>query len=712
MGRNTRKKKSNTGNKIVNQILALLKNNPGQNYNPKQLVRKLKLKGKNRIELVTHSLQFLIEIGDVQEVEKGLYQSTIDESNTFIGKVDHVNPRFAFIICEELEEDIKVSKNFLNGAIHGDTVMVNITRPKSGDSKAEGAILEIVQRGKDELVGTIEISDKFAFVVPDSKKIHGDIFIPKRCINTAHNKDKVIVKVTTWASDGRKAEGKVVKVLGKAGLHDVEMHAIMAEFDLPTSFPKAVIEESEAIPEEISQKEIDKRRDMRDITTFTIDPLDAKDFDDAISIQKQKNGNWEIGVHIADVTHYVRPNTKLEKEAFKRATSVYLVDRVVPMLPERLSNGLCSLRPNEDKLSFSAIFELNENGTVHKEWFGRTIIHSDRRFTYEEAQELIEGNSGDFEEEVRTLNKLAYALREKRFKKGAIGFETPEVRFRLATDGTPLEVVPKERKDAHKLVEDFMLLANKKVAEFVYSRKKEPLTMVYRVHENPNPEKLASFAKFATRFGHSFNPEGSGVSHSLNQLVTDIIGKPEEDVLQQLAIRCMAKARYTTDKLGHFGLAFDHYSHFTSPIRRYPDMIAHRLLQHYLDGKSSADEKKVEEQCKHSSEQERLAAEAERASIKYKQVEFMQNQEQEKVFEGIVSGITEWGIYVEAVETKCEGMVRMADMNDDYYQYDAYNLRVIGERNKRMISFGDKVKVKILDTNLQLRTIDFEFIWD
>jgi ribonuclease R len=384
------------------------------------------------------------------------------------------------------------------------------------------------------------------------------------------------------------------------------------------------------------------------------------------------------------------------------------------MLPERLSNGLCSLRPHEDKLSFSAIFELNEEGKIFNEWFGRTVIHSDRRFAYEEAQERIETQEGDFVDEILTLNKIAYALREQKFKNGAIGFETTEVRFRLAEDGTPLEVIPKQRKDAHKLVEDFMLLANKKVAEFVYKKNgdNKPLTMVYRVHEDPNPEKLAAFAKFAARFGHKFQAEGNAISHSINNLVTEIEGKPEEDVLQTLAIRTMAKARYTVEPLGHFGLAFDHYSHFTSPIRRYPDMMAHRLLQRYLSKGKSADEKDTEEQCKHSSEQERGAAEAERASIKYKQVEFMRNQEQEKVFEGIVSGITEWGIYVEATETKCEGMVRLADMDDDYYHYDADNMRIVGERNKRMITFGDKVQVRILKTDLQLRTIDFEFIWD
>lgn len=715
MGRksNSRKKSQNSENKITNQALTFLKNNPGQAYYPKQLVRKLKVKGKNRIEIVKHALLYLVELGDVKQTGEDLFQSVLDESTTFIGKVDHVNARFAFIICEDLEDDIKVSSTNLLDAMDGDTVRVTVLEQKRGPKK-EGAVLEVLARGKKDLVGTIQVSEKFAFVVADNKKIHEDFFIPRGSINDARDNDKVIVRVSKWAQDGRRAEARVIKVLGKAGLHEVEMHAIMAEFDLPTYFPKAVTAEADAIPEEITEEEIAKRRDMRRVTTFTIDPVDAKDFDDALSIQKLKNGNWEIGIHIADVTHYVTPNSQLEKEAFKRATSVYLVDRVIPMLPERLSNGLCSLRPNEDKLSFSAIFELNEEGKIFKEWFGRTVIHSDRRFAYEEAQERIETKEGDFVDEILTLNKIAYALREQKFKNGAIGFETTEVRFRLAEDGTPLEVIPKQRKDAHKLVEDFMLLANKKVAEFVYKKNgdNKPPTMVYRVHENPNPEKLAAFAKFAARFGHKFQAEGNAISHSINNLVTEIEGKPEEDVLQTLAIRTMAKARYTVEPLGHFGLAFDHYSHFTSPIRRYPDMMAHRLLQRYLSKGKSADEKDTEEQCKHSSEQERGAAEAERASIKYKQVEFMRNQEQAKVFEGIVSGITEWGIYVEATETKCEGMVRLADMDDDYYHYDADNMRIVGERNKRMITFGDKVQVRILKTDLQLRTIDFEFIWD
>lgn len=708
-------RKQHSENKTVSQILNFFKNHPGQGYTAKQLVRKLTIKGKSRIELVDHTCLELVQNEKLKKVGD-LYQSMIDVQNTYVGKVDHVNARFAFIVCDELEKDIKVSGANLNGAVDSDVVRVSIIeKSHKRGANEEGAVVEVIERGRKELVGVIEISDKFAFVVADNKKIHEDIFVHKSGINGAHQNDKVIVRITEWARDGKRAEGKVAKVLGKAGLHEVEMHAILAEFDLPTVFPKAVEEESEQIPLEIPEKEISNRKDLRKTTTFTIDPIDAKDFDDAISMQKLKNGHWEIGVHIADVTHYVKEGSLLEKEAYKRATSVYLVDRVIPMLPERLSNGLCSLRPNEDKLCFSALFEMDDEGKIYKEWFGRTAIHSDRRFTYEDAQEIIETKQGDFAEEVLKLNEIAYALREKRFQQGAIGFETTEVRFKLDENGKPLEVVPKVRKDSHKLVEDFMLLANKKVAEFVFNKNgkdKDPLTMVYRVHENPNPERLAAFAKFAGRFGHTVKLDDKSIAHSINKLVLDIEGKPEEDVLQQLAIRSMAKARYTTETLGHFGLSFEHYSHFTSPIRRYPDMMAHRLLARYLKNKKTADEKETEDQCKHSSDQERMASEAERASIKYKQVEFMKNQDQDKIFEGIVSGLTEWGVYVEAIETKCEGMVRIGDMDDDYYEYDADNLRIVGKKNKRMITFGDKVKVKILKTDLRYRTIDFTLIWE
>ena len=509
----------------------------------------------------------------------------------------------------------------------------------------------------------------------------------------------------------RSPEGEVTRVLGQAGENNAEIHSIMAEFDLPFEFPDHIEKEAESISDKITAKEIEKRRDFRDILTFTIDPVDAKDFDDALSWQILDNGNYEIGVHIADVTHYVKPESQLEKEAFDRATSVYLVDRTVPMLPERLSNGLCSLRPREDKLTFAAVFEMDDQANVINEWFGRTIIHSDRRFTYEEAQACIESNIGDYASELHKMNELAKKLRNRRFEKGAVNFETTEVRFKLDEKGKPLGIIPKIRKDAHKLIEEFMLLANKKVATYVWSMKKgeNRNTFVYRTHDFPDPEKVNAFAKFAKRFGHELKTDQSAISNSLNSLMTEIEGKPEENVLQQLAIRSMAKAKYTTEAMGHFGLAFDHYTHFTSPIRRYPDMMVHRLLQHYLDRGKSVDKEDYEDKCTHSSEREKRAADAERASIKYKQVEYMQSVD-DRVFKGLISGVTEWGIFIEIVETKCEGMVRMVDMKDDYYEFDEENFRVFGRSNKKMYTLGDTVYVRVKSTDIDRRTIDLEFV--
>jgi ribonuclease R len=484
----------------------------------------------------------------------------------------------------------------------------------------------------------------------------------------------------------------------------------MAEFELPFRFPENVLKESEKISEGITADEVKKRRDFRKVLTFTIDPEDAKDFDDAISFHRLENGHYEIGVHIADVTHYVKPGNVLDDDAFDRATSVYLVDRTVPMLPERLSNALCSLRPNEDKLTFAAIFEMDDKGKIYSEWFGRTIIHSAHRFTYEQAQEVIESGKGTFAEELKILNQLHHILRKERFKKGAVNFETSEVKFKLDAQGKPLMVIPKIRKDSHKLIEEFMLLANRAVATYIFKMKKgeDKNTFVYRTHDFPNPQKVEDFALFAKQFGHKLNVEESAVSKSLNKLMDEIEGKPEQNVLQSLAVRAMAKAKYTTDAKGHFGLAFEHYTHFTSPIRRYPDMMVHRLLQHYLDGGKSVNKIEFEEKCIHSSEREKRAADAERASIKYKQVEFMSMAE-DKAFDGIITGVTDFGVFVEMVETKCEGMVRMADMKDDFYEFDEKNYRAIGRRRKKVYRLGDKVVVRIKKTDVDRRMIDLTF---
>jgi ribonuclease R len=710
------RKKSNTSKQsakgnlplLKQKVYELLNQNVTQSYSIRQIIRKFGVRDKKSKELVVEAVLTMENNGTIMQLSNGSFKS-VKELTEISGRVDYVNPRFAFIVSEETEIDVKVYSKNLKNALDGDIVRVQIISTGE-DGRSEGEVLEIVKRSRSEFVGRLEMSPRFAFVVPDNKKMYQDIFVPLEKVKGAKHQDKVIVKMLVWPGKDKSPTGEVIDVLGAAGDNTAEMHSIMAEFGLPFYFDKRIIEEAEKIDEGITEKEISKRRDMREVTTFTIDPDDAKDFDDALSIQKLENGNYEIGIHIADVSHYVVPNTILDEEAFNRATSVYLVDRTIPMLPERLSNGLCSLRPKEDKLTFSAIFEIDEEANVISEWFGRTVIHSDRRFSYEEAQERIENQSGDFAEEILTLNALAKKLKEYRFRKGAINFETVEVKFKLDENGKPLGVYPKVRKDAHKLIEEFMLLANKKVAEFVYGMKKGKVknTFVYRTHDHPDPEKLNTFAIFAQKFGHKVQMEEEKVSRSLNQLIEDIEGKPEQNVLSSLAIRTMAKAKYTTEAKGHFGLAFDHYSHFTSPIRRYPDVMAHRLLQHYLDGGASAEKDRYEERCIHSSDMEKRAADAERASIKYKQVEFMQSVE-DKVFDGIVSGVTEWGVYVEIVETKCEGMVRMADIEDDFYEYDEKNFRIIGRRNKRIITLGDKVQVTVKKTDIDRRTIDLEF---
>ncbi len=547
----------------------------------------------------------------------------------------------------------------------------------------------------------------------DYRKMHQDFYVYPENIFGARTGDKVIVEVIDWGGQDKKPEAKVIEVLGRAGENEAEIHSIMAEFNLPFRFDVRVESEANAIDEGITREEIAKRRDFRGITTFTIDPVDAKDFDDALSFRMLDNGNYEIGIHIADVTHYVEPKTLLDQEAFDRATSVYLVDRTIPMLPERLSNQLCSLRPNEDKLTFAAVFEMDEKAKIINEWFGRTIIHSNVRFTYEEAQTILEDGKGELADELRILNTMAKKLRKERFRKGAVNFETTEVKFKLDEKGRPLAVIPKIRKDAHKLIEEFMLLANKQVATFVYNinKGKEKNTFVYRTHDFPDPEKVKDFSVFAKQFGHKMTVDEQSISSSLNKLMEAIEGKPEQNILEQLAIRTMAKAKYTTDAKGHFGLAFQHYTHFTSPIRRYPDMMVHRLLQHYLDSGKPVNKGDYEEQCIHTSEREKRAADAERASIKYKQVEFMANAE-DRVYEGLISGVTEWGLYVEIIETKCEGMIRLADLTDDYYEFDERNYRVVGRRKRKIYTLGDRVKVRVKKTDIDKRLIDLVFADD
>jgi len=665
----------------------------------------------------------LEEAGRLVFHNNGTYSAAAlkQEKTGLTGRVDRVNKSFAFVIIEGREDDIYVEAEMLNGAWDGDIVKIQpLTKNSrggsrsgrggdSGKSRTEGRVTEIVTRAGKDIVGIIEINRGYAVVQPDNKKLFDPIFIESEETKEAENGDKVIVKVTEWPTRRSQASGEIVEVLGKAGTNDVEMHAILAEFGLPYHFPEEVEAEAQKIPDKIARKETAKRRDIRDILTLTIDPVDAKDFDDALSLRNLEDGNVEIGVHIADVSHYVLPGTELDKEAYRRATSVYLVDRTVPMLPEKLSNNLCSLRPNEDRLAFSAIFEISPKGKLLKEWFGRTIIHSDRRFSYEEAQQVLDSGEGDHAEELKTMNNLAKIFRKERFKNGAINFDTPEVRFRLDENGKPLGIYQKERHDSNKLIEEFMLLANKRVAEFVYSLSKGEVknTMVYRIHEAPDPDRLQTFATFVAKLGHKLNVDNENqIAKSMNSMLAEVEGKPEQNLIESLAVRTMAKARYSVDDLGHFGLAFERYSHFTSPIRRYPDVMAHRLLQHYLDGGTSVDKGSYEEKSKHSSERERLAAEAERASIKYKQVEYMSTMDKDTVFDGIITGVTEFGIFVEITETASEGLIRMTDLGDDYYELEKENYRIIGRSTRKIYTFGDPIKVQVKDTNLARRSMD------
>ncbi len=702
-------------------IAAFFDLNSEHSFRPFDVHEHFGVQDKKVRTLFNDILHELEEAGRIKFNNNGTYSAAPlkKESHGLTGRVDRVNKSFAFIVIEGREDDIYVDAELLNGAWDGDIVKIQpltkntrggrSSRGDSGKNRTEGRVVEIVERAGKEIVGIIEINRGYAVVQPDNKKLFDPIFIESEETKEAENGDKVIVKVIQWPTRRSQAEGEIVTVLGKAGNNDVEMHAILAEFGLPYQFPEIVEEEANKIPDKIAKKDIAKRKDIRDVLTFTIDPVDAKDFDDALSLRNLEEGNVEIGVHIADVSHYVLPGTELDKEAFRRATSVYLVDRTVPMLPEKLSNNLCSLRPNEDRLAFSAIFEISPKGKILKEWFGRTVIHSDRRYSYEEAQQILDAGEGDFVAELKTMNALAKIFRKERFKNGAINFETPEVRFRLDENGKPLGIYQKERHDTNKLIEEFMLLANKRVAEYVYTLSKDEVknTMVYRIHEAPDPDRLKTFATFVAKLGHKLEVEEENkIAKSMNKMLLDVEGKPEQNLIESLAVRTMAKARYSVEDLGHFGLAFKRYSHFTSPIRRYPDVMAHRLLQHYLDGGKSVDKEAYEAASKHSSDRERLAAEAERASIKYKQVEYMSMMDHDKEFDGIITGVTEFGIFVEITETASEGLIRMTDLGDDYYELEKENYRIVGQRTKKIYTFGDQVKVKVKDTNLARRSMD------
>jgi ribonuclease R len=708
-GKKTGKRNSYKLNKkiLTNKIIDLYKNESNKLFNYKQIAKKFEITDDSTKGLITAILYELRDLGTLVEISRGKFKFT-SQGGYITGIVDLTMKGAGYIISEECDEDVFVSQSNLNHALNGDEVKVYLYAKKRG-RQPEGEVVEIIKKSKENFVGVVEVSKNFAFMTANTRQMPYDVFIPLPKLKGAQNGDKVIVKITEWPEKYKNPFGEVVNVLGKPGENNTEMHAILAEFDLPNEFDKKVEDAANNISELITEKDYKERRDFRDITTFTIDPADAKDFDDALSIQKLENGNWEIGVHIADVTHYVTPESIVEKEAFARATSVYLVDRVVPMIPEKLSNMVCSLRPNEEKLCYSIVFELDENADVLDQWIGRTVINSNKRFDYAEAQAIIEGGDGEFKEELLLLDGLAKKIRARRFKNGAISFDRVEVKFNIDEDGKPLGVYFKEQKDSNKLIEEFMLLANKRVAEFIgkVEKGKRAKTFVYRIHDKPDPEKLERFSKFIQRFGYGINTTSQkNITSSINDLLDQVQGKKEQNVIETLAVRSMAKAVYSTKNVGHYGLSFSHYSHFTSPIRRYPDMMVHRMLTAYMDGEKSMSQNKYEDKCKHSSERERKAAEAERASIKYKQVEFMKDHIGED-FDGIISGVTEWGFYVELNESKCEGLVHIRELDDDYYFFDEDNYSIIGRRTKKTYQLGDPVRITIVRADLEKKQLDY-----
>ena len=705
------------------KILKILAQNPNKGFNYKQIGATLELDDTQSRNQIIKDLKLLAAAKKIIETQPGKYLVKAISQDYYEGTIDMTGRKTAYFICPDFEEDVFIPTNNLNRALDKDKVKVYVYNRRKG-KRPEGEVIEVVERAKTDFVGVIDIQKNFAFVSTANPKMYTDIFIPKDKIGEAEQGDVVLVHIEDWPKRADSPFGRVEKVLGKPGEHDTEIHAILAEYGLPSEFPIEVETFAQKIDTTIQESEIAKRRDMRDTLTFTIDPKDAKDFDDALSFKKLDNGNFEIGVHIADVSYYLEEGTILDDEAYQRATSVYLVDRVVPMLPEVLSNFACSLRPQEEKYTFSAIFELDTKAKVINQWFGRTVIFSDQRFAYEEAQYIIEtkdntipietsitGSSyvvaDEIVEATLKMDELAKILRRNRMNEGAISFDKVEVKFNLDQEGEPEGVYFKIAKDANHLIEEFMLLANRKVAEYIGKQKK---TFIYRIHDEPNEDKLIAMQNVIAKFGYKIDFRNKGdISKSLNALMEEVSGKKEQNLIDTLAIRSMSKAKYSTDNIGHYGLAFDYYSHFTSPIRRYPDVMVHRLLQFYLDGGKSVDEETYETKCLHSSTMEGLATNAERDSIKYMQVKYMQNHEEQE-FLGVISGVTEWGIYVEIIENKCEGMVRIRDIKEDYYTFDEKQYALVGATSHDLLQLGDEIYVKVKNADLVKKQLDFNFI--
>ncbi len=708
---------------FADKIIKILSQSANKAFNYKQIAAKLELDDTQSRNQIIKDLKILAAQKKIVESEPGKYLIKAASKEYYEGKIDMTGRKTAYFVCPDLEEDIFIPTNNLNHALDKDVVKVYVYNRRKG-RREEGEVIEVIERNKTDFVGVIDIQKNFAFVSTANPKMYTDIFIPKDKIGEAEQGDVVLVHIEDWPARADSPFGKVVKVLGKPGEHDTEIHAILAEYGLPAEFPIEVETYAQKIDTSITKEEIAKRRDMRDTLTFTIDPKDAKDFDDALSFKILENGHYEIGIHIADVSHYLEEGTILDDEAYQRATSVYLVDRVVPMLPEVLSNFACSLRPNEEKFTFSAVFEINEKAQVINQWFGRTVIYSDQRFAYDEAQYIIEtkdntipvetsitGSSYKVSDNIVAatlkMDELAKILRRKRMNEGAISFDKVEVKFNLDQEGEPEGVYFKISKDANHLIEEFMLLANRKVAEYIGKQKK---TFVYRIHDEPNEDKLIAMQTVISKFGYKIDFRNKGdISKSLNNLLAEVVGKKEQNLIDTLTIRSMSKAKYSTDNIGHYGLAFEYYTHFTSPIRRYPDVMVHRLLQFYLDGGKSADEETYETKCLHSSTMEGLATNAERDSIKYMQVKYMQNHQDEE-FLGVISGVTEWGIYVEIIQNKCEGMVRIRDIKEDYYTFDEKQYALVGATSNNILQLGDEIFVKVKNADLVKKQLDFNFL--